>query len=197
MNRLKLALPAVALMCALAASPGQAAIWLGGSGGVGMPTSDFGDAFKSGWNIAATGDFMLTPMWGIGGDLGYMAHNAKDEVNDAATAFFGVPTEITTHAMQYTAHATFVPPVAGNIRPYLQAGVGAYSATFKVDAGGASADESKTKFGWNGGGGVLFETSPTMALGVDAHYHNVDTKDDFGANFTWFAINGRIMFKLP
>src|SRR5580765_7447618 len=99
-KRLKLALPAVALMCALATSPGQAAIWLGGTGGMSLPTSDFGDAFKSGWNLAATGDYMLTPMWGLGGDLGYTAHNAKDEVNAAASAFIGFPVEITTHAMQ-------------------------------------------------------------------------------------------------
>jgi opacity protein-like surface antigen len=87
--------------------------------------------------------------------------------------------------------------VTGNVRPYLQFGLGAYSGTFRIEGGGASSDESKTKFGWNGGGGVLFHTSPTMAFGVDAHYHQVDTKDDFGTNMTWFAINGRIMFKLP
>jgi hypothetical protein len=81
MKRLNLALPAVALMCALATSPGHAAAWLGGTVGVGLPTSDFGDAFKSGWNLGATGDYMLAPMWGLGGDLGYMDHHAKDEVN--------------------------------------------------------------------------------------------------------------------
>ena len=204
--KLKIAVPVLALAAFLAGAPAYAlggGIVFGVQGGGGVPTGDYGDEFSSGFNLGGTVDFMLMPMFGLGADLGYFSNNAKDEVNqefsDSLSAAAGTPItgEIKANALQYGAHATFMPPVPGGFHPYLQAGVAQYNTKLRFEGGGVKVDVESNQVGFNVGGGAMFSVAPLVGVGVDAHYHNVGTKDDFGADLTWLAVSARLTVKLP
>jgi outer membrane protein with beta-barrel domain len=204
--RWKTAILGLVLAGSLVASSAHAlgGIVFGAQGGTGLPTSDYGDSFKSGYNFGGTVDFMLMPMFGLGADLAYYDNKAKDELSkefsDSLSAVAGSPVsgEVKTDALQYGVHATFMPPVPGGFSPYLQAGIAQYNTKLKFDGGGASIDMGKSnKMGFNFGGGAGFHIAPLIGVGLDAHYHFVGTKDDYDADLSWLAISARLTVKLP
>jgi opacity protein-like surface antigen len=202
----KIAVPVLALAGFLAGAPAHA---LGGGfvfgvqGGGGVPTGDYGDEFSSGFNFGGTVDYMLMPMFSLGADLGYHSNNAKDEVNQefsdslSSQAGFPVTGEIKANALQYGAHVMFMPPVPGGIHPYVQVGVAQYNTKLRFEGGGVKVDVESNQMGFNVGGGALFNAAPLVGVGVDVRYHNVGTKDDFGADLTWLAVSARLTVKLP
>ena len=84
MIRRNVVVPVLALGLALIVAPAHAGgLSFGVNGGMGMPTSDYGQAFKLGWGGGVTADYGLMPLIGVGADLGYQANSAKDEINAA------------------------------------------------------------------------------------------------------------------
>jgi len=197
MLRRNVVVPVLALGLALIVAPAHAGgLSFGVNGGMGMPTSDYGQAFKLGWGGGVTADYGLMPMIGLGADLGYQANSAKDEINAAASAAAGYPVTISTSAFNYGVHGTLTPPMV-MVHPFLQVGVGAYSTSLKVEGGGATTSGSSTKFGYNVGGGMSFTVAPTMTLGVSATYNVISAKDELGFNPTWFGVRTGLTFKIP
>ena len=207
-HRILRALTAVAIALALTAGTAAAAAYsVSLAGGAGLPTSDYGDLYQTGWNLGGSGDYQFNELLGIGVDLGYDSSNAKSDYEAALAAvaitFFGAPPGMTIDdkitALHYGVHATGRPPMVGPVHPYAQFGVAGYSLKEKIDASDPtySGDISKTLFGVNGGVGVDFTAAPTMSLGVAGLYHWINAKNDFGANATWFSLQGKVTFHIP
>ena len=197
-----LGLALVALLVVLLAPAALAGAYsIGVSGGLGAPLSDFKDAFNSGWNGAGMADYELAPMWGIGADLGYHTWKASDAVIKAAllAAPPGTTLDDKLSAFQYGLHGTATPPMLGPIHPFAQVGAAMYSLKDKSESNYAplATETSKSLFGWNAGAGVNFTMMPTLSLGLDGIYHNINSKKDFGSNATWFSVNGKLTFHIP
>ena len=200
-----IAAPGVVGLDARPADAGGYALSL--NSGAGIPTGDYGDVADVSWNVGAGADYSFNHLWGAGVDLGYHNWEGSDEYNAAlaafAEAFFGASPGTTMdasfRAFQYGAHGTFTPPIVGQVKPYLQAGIAGYSLREEIDSSDPffSGDFSKSKFGWNVGAGALFSAAPTVSLGVDGHYHWVGAKDDYGVDLSWFTVQGRVVFHIP
>src|SRR5689334_17334992 len=188
-----LVLALVALLVVVAAPAALAGAYsVGVGGGLGAPMSDFKDAFNSGWNGSGMADYEITPMFGAGVDLGYHQWKASDA--QVAVLLTGAPAGTTADdkltAFQYSIHFTATPPMVGPIHPYGQIGAAMYSLKDKIESNDATiaGETTKSLFGWNAGAGVNFTMMPTLSFGIDGHFHDVNSKTDFGSNATWFAV---------
>jgi opacity protein-like surface antigen len=168
-----------------------ASTWIGINGGVGMPTSDYGDAAATGFQFGATGTRMLNDQWGIGGDIGYHMWNGSDDANAAAELAFGPGSEFKWSALQATAHVMVAIPTQGAVSPYLRGGLGIYNLGLKLESPAGDDDTSESKFGFNIGAGMNFASSGNMRWGVAGQYHIVPAEEDLGAdvNFMTLGIN--------
>jgi opacity protein-like surface antigen len=174
----------IALGAAGAANAGT--FWVGPNGGLSIPSGDFGDAAKLGYNGGLSGTYMIDPMWGVGADFGYHAWDAKDEVNEGVDFLLGTTgSEVKFSAMQYTAHVMWVAPGESSVKPWGKLGVGSYSVKTAVETPLGDADDSESKVGFNIGGGAMFKAGTNMGIGLGATYHMINTKDeDTGATNT-------------
>ena len=104
---------------------------------------------------------------------------SKFNFDDAkATPPGGPPTTMPTGTSQMLsglANLQFPLFRAGPIRPYIMAGVGAYNVKVEQDAMGSTAatSDSKTHFGINGGGGVMFKLGSMVSGFIEGHVDNV------------------------
>ena len=168
---------------------------------VSVPTGDAGDVADLGFNPGLTATFMVTPSFGIGGDLAYHHWPGSDDLNAATdqllSALVGFPvtgSEWTWSSVQATLHMKFVAPTQGPVTPWLKGGFGVYNLKAKLEVLGESEDDSKSKFGFNGGGGIDFTTGSNMTFGIFGAYHYIPSEDDFGANFTAFTAGAHLLF---
>jgi hypothetical protein len=69
------------LALALVALPreAEAQFRLGARGKLLLPTGDFNKVAKTGWGLAATGDFTIIPLVKLRGEIGYNQFDAEDE----------------------------------------------------------------------------------------------------------------------
>jgi len=184
-----------AMLAALAATPvfaDKGDFWFGLDAGISGPTGDFSDFADMGYHGTATGTFMVSPVLGIGADVGYHTWGGTDDYDALLQFLSGDPgAEGSFSAIQATAHAMFMIPMEGKARPYLKGGLGMYNLKAKVESSFGDADESESNFGFNIGGGVNFLASPMFMVGLGAAYHSVQTEDqstDFytvGVNLLW------------
>ena len=196
---------AVVVSLSASATAGEYSVSL--ASGAGVPMGDFKDAYGVNWNLNGSAEYEVTSLWGLGVDVGYHTWNGKNDYEsalaDSAMSYGAAPgttVDATFNAFQYGVHGTLRPPMAGPIHPYAQAGIAGYSVKEKLDVSDpafAVTDITKTLFGYHLGVGIEYAAAPTIGLGVDAKYHNVDTKKDFGSNATWLAIQGRVTFRIP
>lgn len=101
---------------------------------------------------------------GLRGELMYhSADRKKDSGNGKATVLGG------------GLNAMWSFPLSGDnpVRPYLTGGVGFYKVEFEDDDDGTSTDE--TKFGLNGGGGLMFDLAGFGAF-IEARYMSIFTE---------------------
>jgi hypothetical protein len=137
----------------------------GVSAGASFPTSDFGDAVKSGYSIA--GHVGVKPaLFPIGVRLEGM-YNRFDLKGVSSTS------STTPNATIWAGTANGVLMSAsspGMLRPYLIGGVGVYGLK-------TTNTESVTKFGVNGGVGLDLALSGIGTF-IEARYHYVLTKDN-------------------
>lgn len=173
-----LMLAAVLALCATGAA-NAGTFWVGPSAGISVPTGDFGDAAKLGFNAGVTGTYMMDATWGVGADVAYHMWNAKDEINDALNILLGTTdAEAKFSAIQYTAHVLWTAPTQSSVKPYAKLGVGGYNVKTKITSSAGDADDSENKVGFNLGTGIMFMSSANMGFGVGAAYHMINTKDD-------------------
>lgn len=184
----KNAILGVAILAVLAGAANAGTNTIGLTGGLGIPTGNYGDAAAKGWQIGATGTHMVNTQWGFGGDVVYHAWGGSDQANAAAVQVFGPGSEFKWSAIQATAHALMAFPTTSNAKPYAKVGAGLYNVDLKLDSPLGNTSESKSKFGFNVGGGVNFLTKSNMQWGLSGAYHIVQAKDDLGSDVNFFQV---------
>jgi hypothetical protein len=164
--------------------------WLGVNAGAGIPTGDYGDAAATGWNIGATGTRMVNDKWGIGADVGYHSWGASDQLK----ATLAPGDEFKWSAIQATGHGMLRIPTQSNVKPYLKAGLGLYDVKGSLTSSTGDVSTSKSKLGFNFGGGMHVMTHGNMMWGVNGTYHIISAKNDFGSNVDAFSLGINLMW---
>lgn len=194
-----------AMLAVLAATPvfaDKGDFWFGLNGGISGPQSDFGDIADTGFHGTLTTIYFLTPVFGIGADVGYHWWSANDSFNDdlkALDEFLGATppsgAEATFSGIQATAQATFMIPMEGKARPYLAGGLGIYSTKASVeDAEFLEDGESSSDFGFNLGGGVNWLVSPMYQVGIGAAYHSIQGDEEEGGNIDFYTVGINLLW---
>ena len=151
---MKIVLRSIAILTVLASMPIVASaqvglahrfVTVGVGGGVSVPVYDAGDAFKNGFNMQGFARLNLSKLPVIPRfDLDFSRFN----LNDAQVGFPG-----TSQILAGLANLQYDVMPIGPVRPYIIAGLGAYSLNTKVE-GITPTSVSQTHFGINGGAGV-------------------------------------------
>ena len=89
----KKAILGLAMLAMVAGTANAATNTVGLTGGLGIPTGNYGDAASKGWQLGATGTHMVNQQWGFGGDVVYHAWGGSDQANAAAEQTFGTGSE--------------------------------------------------------------------------------------------------------
>jgi hypothetical protein len=165
--RIKAAVLAVTL-CMFAGSAYAGSTWIGGNGGVGLPTGDYGDMAATGWHLGGTAMRQVNENWGFGGELGYHSWGGSNLVNVGGDKW-------NFSAVQATGQARFMIPSSGNVKPYLSAGVGMYSFGAKLTSASGNMDTSESDMGFNFGAGMNFMSKGNSTWGFDGSYHVINT----------------------
>jgi len=149
-------------------------------GGGTLPMSDYKDVANTGWHLGAFLDLGRNA-----GPFGVRFEGIYHGFGDRDVVTSGNGTTSFTFSNKYSIVNGNVNLVLGipienaPIRPYLLGGVGAYYLRNSPECLGGTGcpiddDESATKFGLNGGGGLEFGLAGFSAF-VEARYHNVFT----------------------
>lgn len=145
-------------------------ISFGLGGGVSVPVNDAKDAFKNGFNGQGFVRFNLKFL-PIAPRVEF--NFSKLDVNDVKFSSTG-----TQQIMSGLATAQIYLMHSGPIRPYLLAGVGAYNLKTELD-NATTEPPSDTRFGINGGGGVVFHFGSMISAYAEGRVDNVYTDKGF------------------
>lgn len=141
---------------------GRASFHVGG--GLVLPTGDFGDAFKTGWQAMGGVDFGLS---GIPFMLRVDALYGQNNVDEDATGF----TDVKAKFFGGMAGGQFIIGSGPSpVKPYILAEIGVVN--FKVSGPGGSVSESK--FAFAPGAGLQFGLGSMNAF-VEAKYLSIQT----------------------
>jgi len=184
----------VALLCCARPARAEVTSWIGWGGGPNIPQGDFKQLARNGWHMDGSYTAMLTPVFGLGGDLNYHAWAGVDDLNAQATAYYGPGAGITFNTWQISAHLMTQLPGEGLVHPFLKVGGGPYKYNAKLTTPYGTGNYAKTHFGFNAGGGVNFRVNETLFLGVGAAYHQYD-QDPTPAHFV--TADAHLLWKMP
>jgi opacity protein-like surface antigen len=175
-------------------APAARAFTLGVSGGLSIPSGDAGDVLKTGFNAGA--HLAFTPAmlpFGVRVEGQFHRFDLKDQGFDQGGNL---------RILSGTVNGVFgVPAASSAFRPYLIGGVGVSNGKYGFDEPSDLADqlqESRTKFGVNGGVGIEFGLSG-LATFVEARYHYIfdkaeDPESGESANTRFIPISFGIKF---
>ena len=143
---------------------------LSGEGGVVVPMGDFGDENK----------FNADMGFGFGGSAEYFATNSLAFGGTFRYTINGVGTDGGVDAdykiSNYGAFVKYLFPMDSNIMPYIRLDLGLYKPKLSVSSGSAEASMTfDAKFGFGGGGGVMFQASDNVLAGAEVLFHNAMT----------------------
>lgn len=151
--------------------PAAKPVSFGIAGGLSMPTGDFGDVAKSGYNVSGLLQFQQ-PTWPVAIRIEgqFQDFSGKDAFEGASAKSIGG-----------LANALFYVPTKSTVRPYLTGGLGFFH--LKMDAGDACSSEfgadectdSSNKFGFDFGAGLEFQLSG-MSTFIEANWQSVQTE---------------------
>lgn len=176
---MRIPITSAALLLLLASSASAQNVTFGLTAGASIPTGDYGDAYKSGFEGGVMADWWMSPQLAFGLDVAGNFQTAKDDLNayytDVSDALGGTSNvTLKGSVIQFTAHAKLKFPMQGASAPYVQAGLGGYNARSKLDGGVFDGHtDSVTKFGFNAGAGFDFFATPAMSLGVAGNFHDI------------------------
>lgn len=148
------------VLLAVAAMPAQAQVSFGVGGGLLMPMGDYGDVDKMGF-IGGVG--VLFP-------IGTAPVSVRLEGTYSQTSHDGI--DGNTKIMGGMASLVYLFSAGGSVTPYVLAGVGYYNG--KVTVPSLNIDESESKVGFGGGGGIRFPMG-SAALFAEVRYMNIST----------------------
>ena len=166
---------AIAVLVVLVSSPMAASaqvglakkfVTLGVGGGMSVPVSDAGDAFKYGFNVQGFArlnvpKLPVMPRF----DLNFSRYDLDD-------AQIGVPGTSQIIAGLANLQVSVLP--MGPVRPYVIAGLGAYNLKTETE-GMLPTSVTDTRFGINGGGGVAFSLGKINGF-IEGRVDNVYTE---------------------
>jgi opacity protein-like surface antigen len=174
-----------AALLAMSASTAQAQtaaaarpVSFGVSGGLSIPTGDFGDFFDSGYNAGALLEFTprVSPL-AIRVEGDYQRFGVKD-----------VDSNTDLRMISGIANVLYKFGGATMVRPYVLGGLGLFNVGSTGDEG-----ESENKFGYNVGGGLEIPLSGITVFG-DVRFQQVRVGDEGESNFNLVPIKVGIRF---
>ena len=142
---------------------------LSGQGGVVVPMGDFADEDKfdadMGFGFGGSAEYFATNNLAFGGTFRYTI-NGVGGVGDADYKI-----------SNYGAFIKYLFPTESNIMPYIRLDLGLYKPKLSVSSGSAEASMTfDAKFGFGGGGGVMFQASDNVLAGAEVLFHNAMTE---------------------
>lgn len=141
---------------------------IGIGGGVSVPVSDAGDAFKNGYNGQAFVRFNLHGLQiAPRVDLTF----SKFDIDDVTLATPGASG--TGQIFAGLANVQFSLMHSGAVRPYIVAGLGAYNTKTDVNGVPNVSGSSSTDFGINAGVGAVFKLGSMLSGYVEGRIDNV------------------------
>lgn len=176
MKLMKVMLLAAVVLTSASAAQAEGTMTFGLGGGVTLPMGDFGDAAKLGFNGGVYGDYWLKPNYAFGVDITGNMLSAKDDILDAIKVFYP-NADVKYTLISFGVHGKWAPAMENSsVSPWITYGVAMYNFKSKIeDAGPATGEDSDSKVGFNGGGGLDFSGNASMKPGVDVKYHYVMT----------------------
>jgi opacity protein-like surface antigen len=137
--------------------PAAKPVSFGIAGGMSVPTGDFGDGFKSGYNVSGLVQFQQ-PTWPVALriEAQYQDFGAKGGVDASAKTIGGL------------ANVIYAFPTKSTVRPYVTGGLGYFH--LKMDMGDVSGSDNK--FGFDFGAGLDFQLSG-MNTFIEANWQSV------------------------
>jgi hypothetical protein len=157
-------------------------------GGVGVPLSDFDDEAKLGWHGLAAISFVPTG-WPIGIQIDGQYHQFKLDEDVVGPGSLKDRMILGTANIVYKFKTSETSPV----RPYLIGGGGVYNVktTGSSDVGTVlDTDNSRTKFGINGGAGFDFKAG-SAGVFIEGRFHNIFFP---GSDLTFIPITVGVRF---
>jgi len=156
----------IALLCLVGITNAQSKFGVSVQGAASLPMGDFEKIVKMGMGGLATVTYDLGNNLELVGTTGYVTYSQKDIIIFGATI---------------TGSTSLIPAIAGiryyfapkNFRPYVTAQGGLFLCSVKAEAMGISNSDSKSYFGFHGGGGFLYKLGNKMDLDVNAIYGSV------------------------
>jgi len=138
--------------------PAAKPVSFGIAGGMSMPTGDFGDAFKSGYNVSGLVQFQQ-PSWPVALriEAQYQDFGAKGGIDASVKTIGGL------------ANVIYSFPTKSTVRPYVTGGLGFFH--LKVDAEDVESN-SENKFGFDAGAGLDFQLSG-MNTFIEANWQSI------------------------
>jgi hypothetical protein len=170
---------ALGMLLSAPAARAQAQFSLGG--GLSIPTGDFDDAAKLGWQGMAAVSFVPQNL-----PIGFQFDGNYSQFSDET------PLDIKDQLIYGTGNVVYRFSTAEESRfhPYLIAGGGVYNVKLKGDDVPTGFDDSQTKFGINAGAGFDFSAG-AAGLFIEGRFHNVFTD---GPNTQFVPINVGVRF---
>ncbi|HEX7023282.1 MAG TPA: outer membrane beta-barrel protein [Gemmatimonadales bacterium] len=136
-------------------------------GGLSIPTGDFGDIVKTGWNGQVVAG-ITGPNGRFGGRIdGLLSRHDWDGVADTHTTLLGANADLVVAAGTESA----------KVRPYALGGVGFFNV--KSKSGSVSSD-GETKFAFNVGAGLSLKAGERLSFYLEGRYINVQTDPSIG-----------------
>jgi hypothetical protein len=168
---------AVAVCLTAPAAQGQSAEFSLG-GGLGIPTGNFDDAVKMGWQGMAAVSFKPANL-----PVGFQVDGNYGQFSDES------PLDIKDRLIYGTANATyrFESSEGTRFHPYIIGGLGLYNMK---ETGSDALGGSATKFGINAGAGFDFKAG-SAGLFIEGRFHDVFTD---GPNVKFIPINLGVRF---
>jgi opacity protein-like surface antigen len=161
-------------------------------GGLGIPTGDFKDAYKSGLLIGIDASRMMSPKFAVGVDGNYIKNNPSDTYK----AFLGAGTDAEAKFMHYGVHGKYMMGMKDSkMMPYFVGGVGLYNVKEEVTPPSPQPVQkfSDTKFGVRGGVGVNMMVGQTWGIGVQGDYNDIFTS---GGSTKYIGLSAGLHFNL-
>lgn len=180
MKRIGLAVTALAFGALAFVPSANAQTRFGLAAGLAVPTGDFGDFAKSGFNVEGSVEWKSMDLpFGIRGDVFYNRLAFDEDVIGGDGNFTAIGGGL---------NAIF--QMAGiGAAPYLLVGPGIVNLDGDADDPGVDI-EGETKFGLQGGVGVKFPLSG-FTTKLEGRYHTVFTEDE---NTNFFIVNFGVLF---
>lgn len=152
----------------------QHKIRVGFGGGMSVPVSDAGDAYKTGFNGKGFLLVHLGPLPSLRLDLGYQKFDFAQQFQNPSS---GPSADATTQILSGVAGLHLDLIHVGPVRPYLIAGLGAFNMRSSLDSlGNDTGTVSRTRFGIDGGAGLAFTLGKRIDAFVEAKVQNIYTE---------------------